>query len=66
MLIRVRYPDGATRMVRPQLLNQLIRTRMIAEFRRSNGWVRLGVDPVRQVVSQEYGGAERRIWPSST
>ena len=63
MLIRVRYPDGATRMVRPQLLNQLIHTRMISEFRRSNGWVRLGVDPVRLGVGSEYRGAERRVVP---
>jgi len=60
MLIRVRYPDGATRMVRPQVLNQLIRTRMICEFRRANGWVRLGVDPVRRFGAGEYRGAERR------
>lgn len=60
MLIKVRYPDGNTRMVRPPLLNQLIETRKIVEFRRSDGWARLGADPIRHRRRPEYAGPERR------
>lgn len=45
MLIRVRYPDGLTRMVHPALLHQLIRPQKIRAFRRADGWIKLGVDP---------------------
>ncbi len=59
MMIRVRYPDGETRMVRPPLLDHLIRTRKIVEFQRQDGWARLGIDPVRTGRSS-YQGPERR------
>jgi len=60
MMIKVRYPDGATRMVRPPLLIQLIETRKIIEFRRSDGWARIGADPLRDRRPHEYAGPERR------
>jgi len=60
MLIRVRYPDGLTRMVRPALLHQLIRTHKISEFRRADGWIKLGVDPIRHRRVSDYAGPERR------
>jgi len=63
MMIRVRYPDGLTRMVRPPLLHQLIRTQKICEFRRADGWVKLGVDPIRHRRLMEYTGPERRGGP---
>lgn len=59
MMIRVRYPDGETRMVRPPLLDHLIQTRKIVEFKRQEGWVRVGVDPVR-TRRIDYHGPERR------
>lgn len=60
MMIRVRYPDGLTRMVRPSLLHQLIKSRKISEFRRTDGWVRVGIDPVRHRRMSDYSGPERR------
>jgi len=60
MMIRVKYPNGTTGMVRPALLNQLIRTQKILEFRRSEGWVVLGEGQVRRSQRVEYPGEERR------
>jgi hypothetical protein len=60
MLIRVRYPDGLTRIVRPALLHQLIMTQKISDFRRADGWVKLGVDPIRRRRVEDYAGPERR------
>ncbi|TYO99289.1 hypothetical protein EDC39_103133 [Geothermobacter ehrlichii] len=45
MMIRVRYPDGETRMVRPPLLDHLIRTRKIVEFQREDGWASIRYVP---------------------
>jgi len=47
MLITVRYSDNTLGTVDDRLLDQLIDTDQIIEFRRSAGWVRIGRDPVR-------------------
>lgn len=59
MLIMVRYMDGSYDMVVSHRLEGLIKAGRIIEFRRENGWVRIGRDPVRR-EAMEYKGEERR------
>ena len=47
MLIQVNYPDDRFDYVKENILDTLIETKKIERFRRSTGWVTLGVDPVR-------------------
>jgi hypothetical protein len=54
VLIRVRYKDNSSGIVDDSLLDMLISTDAIMEFRRASGWVRIGRDPVRD------HGVERR------
>jgi hypothetical protein len=47
MLNRVRYNYGNDGMVNDSHLETLISTNEIKEFRRSSGWVKIGIDSVR-------------------
>jgi len=47
MLIQVNYPDGRNDYVKGFVLDKLIESHEIVRFKRSSGWVTLGVDPVR-------------------
>ncbi len=47
MLIQVAYPDNRYDYVKDYILDSLIERRTIARFRRSSGWVTLGLDPIR-------------------
>ncbi|MSN27251.1 MAG: hypothetical protein GJV46_15475 [Geobacter sp.] len=47
MLIRINYPDDSFDYVKEKILDRLIESKKIKRFRRSAGWVTLGVDPVR-------------------
>ena len=61
MLIQVNYKDDKYDYVKDFMLETLIASGVIAKFRRSSGWVRVGVDPVRKDRQGTlYGGAERR------
>lgn len=61
MLIRVKYPDGRYDMVKDFRLDYLIENKTIQSFERSNGWVVLGVDPVRKPGQRRhYDAPERR------
>lgn len=55
MLIRIRYHDNTDGLVDARELERLIASGGIKAFKRSSGWVRLGVDPVRR------SWAERRM-----
>jgi hypothetical protein len=48
MLIQVHYPDNRFDYVKDDVLQGLIESREIKGFRRSSGWVTLGVSPLRQ------------------
>jgi hypothetical protein len=48
MLIQVVFPDNHHDFVKPGMLDPLIESRRIAKFKRSTGWVTVGVDPVRK------------------
>jgi len=60
MMIRVKYQNGITGMVRPSLLKQLIRSQKIIEFRRADGWVALEKGKLRGSQRTSYSGKERR------
>jgi len=60
MLIQVKHDDDRYDYVKDFMLDVLIETGAIAQFRRSSGWVRIGVDPIRKPRSEKYAGAERR------
>lgn len=61
MLIPVIYPDGRHDLVKPFILDRLIDREEVRSFKRSSGWVALGVDPVRTRRGDNgYQGAERR------
>ena len=61
MLIQVKYPNSRYDYVKDFMLDTMIEKEQIASFRRSSGWIYLGVDPVRsQNSSSSYTGEERR------
>jgi len=60
MLIRVRHSTGKIEQVSPRKLQKLIDKRKIVQFLRSNGWVTVGYDPIRDDGPAEYAGPERR------
>lgn len=53
MLIQVNYPDNRFDYVKGKNLDSLIETKKIKRFKRSTGWVTLGLDPVR-TTKREY------------
>ena len=59
-MIRVMWSKGYFDYVKPQMLDTLIERRQIISFRRQDGVVLLGVDPVRSRGKFNYGGEERR------
>ncbi|KAF0218614.1 MAG: hypothetical protein FD174_2707 [Geobacteraceae bacterium] len=59
MMIRVLYHDNRSGTVKDYQLDDLITAGKIVAFRRSNGWVTIGHDPVRG-KGGEYDGQERR------
>jgi hypothetical protein len=48
MLIQVIFPDNHLDFIKPGMLDSLIESRKITKFKRSTGWVTIGVDPVRK------------------
>lgn len=58
--INVVYKNGVKDRISPALLGTLIHTRQVEKFERSSGWVKVGVDPVRQTGEGAFTGDERR------
>lgn len=58
--IPIVYEDGMVDQVDSRSLQVLIEGDMIVKFRRGEGWVYLGVDPVRRFRHKNYPGPERR------
>jgi hypothetical protein len=48
MLIQVIYADNHHDFVKPNMLDTLIESQKIAKFKRSSGWVTIGMDSVRK------------------
>jgi hypothetical protein len=62
MLIQVNYTDDRYDFVKDFMLETLIASGAIAKFRRTTGWVQIGVDPVRKArPGAPYSGADRRV-----
>lgn len=48
MLIQVNYTNKRFDYVKDSTLDKLLETGEIAKFRRTSGWVTVGIDPVRK------------------
>jgi hypothetical protein len=48
VLIRVKYLDDGYDMVKKNVLDILLDSNKVVEFKRATGWVRVGVDPIRK------------------
>ena len=59
-LIQVRYPDGQVDKIPPPLLNTMIETHKIIEFKRKEGWVVIGSGAIRGMDHGQLSGKERR------
>ncbi len=59
MLIHVLYHDGKYDMVKDRYLGSYIDSGRILKFKRKDGWVTIGVDPIRE-SDRTYIGPERR------
>ncbi|GAM11589.1 hypothetical protein OR1_03905 [Geobacter sp. OR-1] len=59
MLIMVKYLDGTYDMVVSHRLEGLIKAGRVLEFRRGNGWARVGRDSLRN-GTKDFQGDERR------
>ncbi|MBD1399568.1 GSU3473 family protein [Pelovirga terrestris] len=60
LIVPIVYEDGMMDQVDPQSLQVLIEEEMIVKFQRGEGWVYVGVDPVRTKQRPDYPGPERR------
>ena len=62
MLIQVAYLDDRYDYLKEFQLNRLLELRQVVKFRRSSGWVQVGVDPIREGNKKigPYFGPERR------
>jgi hypothetical protein len=56
--------DGTQIHVTPRVLDVLLDTNRVTKFKRSRGWVTVGIDPVRTKCRSDscdiYNGPERR------
>jgi hypothetical protein len=59
-LIPVIYLDNSPGMVKPEELDELIQNRRILSFRRSNEWVRISGDTIREHVKKFEGNNKRK------
>lgn len=61
MLIPVMYKNGNHDQVKDFMLSKLIDQKGVSKFKRSSGWVTLGVDRIRgRTKTAHYFGEERR------
>ncbi len=60
MKIKVIYQDDELATVDPAILENLLTWNKIKKFLRSDGWVTVGVGPLRGGVAAPYNGPERR------
>ena len=60
MLIKVMYQNNEIEMVEACQLDTLISSNKIKKFLRSEGWVTVGIDPIRKEKRVNYKGSERR------
>ena len=61
MLVSVVYRDNKMGLVDTVSLDELICSKKIKKFLRSEGWATIGVDPIRKMKEYCYKGPERRL-----
>lgn len=54
MMIPVIYNTGAHDIVKAEVLNRLLVSGVIDQFRRATGWVKVGSDPIRKIRHEEF------------
>ena len=59
MFVTVMYQDGKIGMIELDQLDHLINSHKIKQFMRSEGWVTIGVDSIRE-FDEAHEGPERR------
>lgn len=59
--INVVYKNGVKDRISPTLLGTLIDSKQIDQFERSDGWARVGLDPIRGMGGIGYEGGDRRM-----
>jgi len=59
--INVVYSDGNEDKVGPALLDVMLGKKRIDRFERLEGWVEIGIDPIRGMGGPPYDGGERRL-----
>lgn len=59
--IQVVYKDGREDLVEPGMLDVLLTLGELHEFRRSDHWVVVSEDPIRQNNGKKYTGVNRRL-----
>jgi hypothetical protein len=60
MLIKVIYQTNEIDVVESSQLDTLISSNKIKKFLRFDGWVTVGIDPIRKESRVNYKGSERR------
>jgi hypothetical protein len=60
MFIKVMYQNNEIEMVEASQLDTLISSNKIKKFLRSEGWVPVGIDPIRKESRFDHKGSERR------
>jgi pyrimidine operon attenuation protein/uracil phosphoribosyltransferase len=61
-LIEVELSDGTLCRMAPKALDMFLVRDDVSRFRRSDGWVVVGVDPLRDLSKRSaYNGVERRL-----
>lgn len=68
MIIRIQRVDGLYDMVKPQMLDRMLREGSVKRFMRSVGWVTVGIDAIRESArsTYRYVGLERRNTQSNS
>ncbi len=59
-LVPVRYSDGQVDKIPQPLLNTMIENRKVVGFKRKEGWIVIGKDPIRGMNHGQPGDRERR------
>jgi hypothetical protein len=56
--------DGTHHLLMPSVLDVLLENNQVVKFKRSSGWVTVGIDPIRfknrREASRSYNGHDRR------
>jgi two-component sensor histidine kinase/PAS domain-containing protein len=60
MSVKVIYKNDMPAEIEPSLLDELLSPNLIKKFLRSDGWVTVGIDPIRSLQATGYSGMERR------